>query len=151
MNYELYIPPIIKKKKTTKVQWTSEMLEELIKEFSISYNNELSKKLGISSRTLIRKARELGLEKELGFLDKRRDDISQMARKARKPNKTKGVKGWSVPGSEKTRFKPGNVPAMKTDRKVVEKVRASRNATIARDKIRRKIGLSPLTKLRLKV
>ena len=40
---------------------------------------------------------------------------------------------------------------MKTDPEVVKKVRSKRNETIRRERIRLKIGLKPLTKLKLKI
>ena len=41
------------------ITWTPEMIETLVAEFPFAYNRVLAKKLGISMRTLIRKAREL--------------------------------------------------------------------------------------------
>ena len=63
------------------------------------YNRELAKLLNVSVRSVIRKARELNIDKEPGFLEKRRDEITKMAIKAHPPQPTKGKKGWSVPNS----------------------------------------------------
>lgn len=46
------------------------------------FNRHLAKWLGVSVRTLIRKARELGLEKKPGFLEERKRDIQRMAGEA---------------------------------------------------------------------
>lgn len=127
------------------------MLNRLKNEFPTRYNRVLAADLGVSMRSLIRKARELGIEKEAGFLDKRRNEISRMANEAKPPNPTKGKKGWCVPNSEATRFKPGQPSRMKTNPDLVQKVRRKRNETIRRERIRLKIGLKPLTKLKLKV
>ncbi len=134
-----------------KISWTQEMIDLLIAEFPYSYNKELAKKIGVSWRTLIRKARELNIEKEPGFLEKRRKEITEMAVKALPPQPTKGKKGWSVPNSEQTRFKPGQISIMKTNRDVVEKVTKKRNESIARDRRRLRLGLKQLTKLKLTV
>lgn len=134
-----------------KIAWTQEMIDLLISEFPYSYNKELAKKIGVSWRTLVRKARELGLEKEPGFMDKRINEITEMAVKAHPPHPYKGKKGWCVTGSEETRFKPGQISVMKTNPEVVEKVTKKRNESIARDRRRLRLGLKPLTKLRLSV
>lgn len=144
---ELYIPP--KPKKSYKINWSTDMIEILSKKFPISFNRELAKELNVSMRTLIRKARELKLEKEPGFLEKNRKTITQMA-VANNYNKYTGVKGWSVPNSENTRFKKGRQSPMKSNPELVEKVRVKRNETIKRERIRMRLGFSPLTKLNLK-
>lgn len=146
---ELYLPPVRKKKRSWKVVWSEEMLRILQGKFPVTFNRELAKELNVSMRTLIRKARELGLDKEPGFLDKRRDTITKMA-VANNHNKYTGCKGWSVPNGEATRFKKGHESIMKTNRVVVEKVRKSRNETIRRERIRIKLELPRLTNLKLK-
>lgn len=149
--FELYLPPVKPQKQSRpKIIWTPEMFAKLTDKFPNTFNKELAEELGISWRTLIRKARELGLEKEESFLEKNKTVIQTMAKAARSPNKTKGQKGWTVPGGEKYQFKPGHIPKMKTDKSLVERVHKTRNETIRRDRIRRKIGLTPLTKFKLK-
>ena len=118
-NFELYLPPVKPKKQSRpKIKWTPEMIGKLTDKFAKTFNKELAAELGVSWRTLVRKARELKLEKEDSFLDKNRTIIQTMAKAARSPNKTKGQKGWTVPGGEKYQFKPGHIPKMKTDRSI---------------------------------
>lgn len=149
--YELSLPVVFEpKRRTAGIEWTSEMIETITSKFATTFNCDLADELCVSVRTMIRKARELGLEKEPGFLDKKRKKISQMAKDARRPNPTKGQKGWTVPGSEKYQFKPGHVPAMKNNPELIERVHRTRNETIKNGKFRLKIGLDPETKLRLK-
>ena len=126
------------------------MLVDLTKLFPVTFNKELARKMGISPRSLIRKARELSLEKETGFLKSRREAITAMATEAHPPHPHKGQKGWCVPNSEQTRYKKGNVPAMKTRPEIVTKVHRKRNLTIKRDRNRIKYNLPRLTKLNLK-
>lgn len=46
------------------IYWTGNMLSDLKRNYPTTKNKELSEILGVSVRTLIRKARELGLEKD---------------------------------------------------------------------------------------
>lgn len=149
--YELSLPIVVEpKRRTAGIKWTNEMIETITSKFATTFNRELADELGVSMRTMIRKARELGLEKEPGFLDKNRSVISKMARTARGDNPTKGQKGWSVPGGEKYRFKPGNASRMKTDPELVERVHRKRNETIREEKFRIRVGLKQKTRLNLK-
>ena len=145
---ELFLPPVLPKKRNYyRIDWTIDMIDILKDNFSTSYNKVIAKHIGVSVRSLIRKARELGLEKEEGFLEYRRDEITKMALDAHPPHPFKGVKGWCVPNGENTRFKPGNISIMTYDRNVVERCHAKRNLTIKRDRTRLSLGLDPLTKL----
>ena len=146
---ELYLPPISKQKRPYRIVWSAEMIQTLINKFPSTHNRVLAKELNVSLRSLIRKARELKIEKEPGFLEKNRAEITKMAM-ANNRNKYKGCKGWSVPNSEGTRFKKGQASLMKTDRDLVERVRRSRNETIRRERIRIQLDLPRLTKLKLK-
>lgn len=134
-----------------KIQWTPEMIQRLKFNFKYAYNKSLAIDLGVSLRSLIRKARELGLEKEEGFLDKRKNQIQSMARARRRANPTKGMKGWCVPNSEAHRFKKGNVSPMAVRQDVREKVSRSRRKLIEEEKYRIREGLDQITKLKLKL
>lgn len=127
------------------------MIDRLKKKFPTEYNRYLAIEIGVSVRTLIRKARELGIDKEPDFLEIRRDEISRLAQAFRPPNPTKGQKGWSVPNSEASRFKPGNISLMAISQVVRDKVRKSRLKTIAEERYRIREGLDQETKLKLKI
>ena len=137
--------------KGIKITWTEEMIHRLKYEFKYAYNKSLAIDLGVSWRSLVRKARELGLEKEDGFLEKRKLQIQKMARAKRGTNPTKGLKGWCVPNSEATRFKPGNISPMVKSQAVRDKVSRSRLKTIEEEKYRIREGLDQITKLKLKL
>jgi len=137
--------------KGIKVIWTQEMIDTLKNKFPIEYNKYLAISLGVSIRTLIRKARELKIDKEPGFLEIRRGEISRLASAFRPPNPTKGLKGWSVPNSEASRFKPGNISPMAVSWVVRDKVRKSRLKTIEAERYRIREGLDTITKLKLKI
>lgn len=72
----------LKKKELPGIKWTPQMLKLLTDFFPIMFNKPLAKWIGVSQRTMLRKARELGLQKQEGFLDKRRKDISRLAGEA---------------------------------------------------------------------
>jgi hypothetical protein len=134
-----------------KIEWTPEMIHRLKFEFKYAYNRALAIDLGVSPRSLIRKARELGLEKEEGFLEKRKEQIQKMAMAKRNPSPYKGIKGWCVPNSEEHRFKPGNISPMAISKDVRDKVSRSRLKTIEEEKYRIREGLDQQTKLKLRV
>lgn len=52
----------------TRIFWNTDKLDYLRRHFSTTLNDELAACLGVSHRTMIRKARELGLHKEPGWL-----------------------------------------------------------------------------------
>lgn len=147
---ELYLSTIKKQKQTRpKITWTDAMLEQLTEHFPVNYNHVIARMLKVSPRSVIRKARELSLEKEPGFLESRREEITAMAVEAHPPHPHKGEKGWHVPNGEHSRFQPGHVPAMVTDPELRIRVHKTRNETIRRDRIRAKYNLSRLTKFKL--
>lgn len=125
--------------------WTTAMTEKLVTEFPIRFSREIGKDLGLSLRTIVRKARELSLEKEPDFLDIRREQITELCIKNRAPNPTKGDKTFRIPGGEKHQFKKGQ-PRPFVD---YDKVLQTRNATIKRERLRLKYGLKQQTKLKL--
>ena len=64
----------LKKKNGSKlIEWTPEKLKLLTDFFPIMFNDALAKWLGVSRRTLTRKAKELGLKKREDFYDLKRD------------------------------------------------------------------------------
>lgn len=145
----LYLQPKPKSKGGTPIQWTSEMINIIKEKFPNTFSIDIANNLNISIRSVIRKARQLGIEKEVNFLEKNKEEIQKRSRKNRPTNKTKGLKGWSVPNSESTRFKPGNIPPNK-DPEILKKQVAARNETIRMERFRINNGLKQKTKLKLK-
>lgn len=71
----------LKKKNGNKIiEWTPEKLKQLTDFFPIMFNDALAKWLGISVKTLTRKARELGLQKREDFRELKRDVWTQRQR-----------------------------------------------------------------------
>ena len=91
---------------STSIFWNKDMLDYLRQHFPTSLNEELAGCLGVSVRTLIRKARELGLSKNPRWLKAVWDERRKWAHiEARR----KGYPGSIKPGqhlSPATEFKP---------------------------------------------
>jgi len=108
------------------IVWTDEQLKLLHDYFPTMFNKPLAKWIGVSLRTMIRKARELGLEKKPGFLDERRRDIQALASEALKKSTNvhsrfkKGVR--NNPAGE---FKPGHIESQETKAKRSEALKHS--------------------------
>jgi hypothetical protein len=124
--------------------WTPELIEKLKTEFPVRMTPELVKEWGISQRTIIRKARELGISKAENFHELNQKKINQLISENHAPNPYKGLKGWTVPGGEKFQFKKGHKPNID-----YEKATATRNETIRKEKLRLKYGLKQKTNIKL--
>jgi len=75
----------LKKKMGNKlIEWTPQKLKLLTDFFPIMFNDALAKWLGISIRTLTRKARELGLKKRDNFHELKKDKIRERQSEALK-------------------------------------------------------------------
>ena len=92
----------------TRIYWSSSMLQHLRRHFATTTNADLAIDLGVSVRTLIRKARELGLAKSPEWFS----DVSrQHCRVMHAINKIHGNSGMFRKGthpSPATEFKPGH-------------------------------------------
>ena len=55
---------------STRLHWSRDMLDYLARHYGTSRNADIAGELGVSPRTMIRKARELGLKKSSGWLRK---------------------------------------------------------------------------------
>lgn len=90
------------------IKWTDEMIETLKRKYPTELNTLLAEELDMSTRTLTRVAKKMGLEKEPGYKNRHKEYIYTKAAANRRPNRYKGKKGWTIPGSEKYQFKPGH-------------------------------------------
>ena len=124
--------------------WTDTMLERLQAEYPVSYNRDLARDLGVSHRTLIRKASELGIEKEPDFITKRLDEIERMAQRAAAKVPRPYMKGRH--NNLKNEFKPGHKESAETR---ARRIAALKDAAY-RDKVRLKYGLPQRTKWPIK-
>ena len=94
--------------RSTHIFWNQDMLGFLRRHFATSINDELAECLGVSPRTVVRKARELGLHKDpvwlAGIWDERR--VMANAKVRRLGNSGQFAKGQRRHPS--TEFKPGH-------------------------------------------
>ena len=99
------------------------MLDYLKQHYATTLNEELAGCLGVSRRTMIRKARELGLQKDKAWLasvwEKRRKMATvESKRKGFPSGFKKGVRNF--PDGE---FKKGHIESEETKRKRIESVK----------------------------
>ena len=91
----------------TRIFWSKQMTDFLKTHFATTLNEELAGCLGVSIRTIVRKARELGLTKDKTWLDGIWDERRVMAHAE---SKRKGYPGTFKKGqhaSPATEFKKG--------------------------------------------
>ena len=126
------------KKRSYGIVWTDGMIELLKTYFPTMTNLSLSRLIGVSVRTLNRKAAELGLEKAPDFREINARAISERISSALKRKGKFGnqfVKG--VRYNPEGEFKPGHKESPETK----EKRRASLRETWRRKKILKRYGL----------
>lgn len=100
----------LKKKMGNKqIEWTPQKLKLLTDFYPIMFNEALAKWLGISIRTLSRKAKELGLKK--------RDDFRELKKEAWRQRQSEALKKVECA----TRFKKGQHPSPATEFKKGQK------------------------------
>lgn len=93
---------------STRIFWNPEMLTYLRRHFPTTLNEELAGCLGVGVRTMIHKARELGLVKDPAWLKAQWDERRKLAHIA---SKRKGFPGRFVKGQHANpdgEFKPGH-------------------------------------------
>lgn len=123
--------------------WTSQMLSDLRRLFARTKNEELAGILGVGVSTMVRKARELGLEKDGEWLSGMWRDHVRMAHMM---SRALGYPGRIMPGEHRNpdgEYKAGRVHSEEDRRKISEGNR--RNWMLhkreRRTKIRRTRGL----------
>ena len=90
---------------STKIYWSQPMLDKITRYYHNTKNDKLAEHLGVSSRTLTRKARELGLTKDEDFMTEVSTEGLKLAHFL---NKIKGNPGMIKKGehrSPSTEFK----------------------------------------------
>jgi hypothetical protein len=92
-----------------RIHWSTSMTDYLRRHYPTSLNEELAGCLGVSMRTMIRKARELGLEKDPTWLREVWDERRKLAHII---SKRKGYPGGFVKGQRANHdgeFKAGRI------------------------------------------
>lgn len=108
---------VVHKGYSTRIYWSTDMLDYLRRHFATTLNEELAGCLGVSQRTMIRKARELGLQKDPTWLQQVWDERRIMAHII---SRKKGYPGGFVKGvrnSPETEFKKGHTASPEVKQK----------------------------------
>lgn len=85
---------------TRRISWSRQMIDDLKRMFPDHLNHDVAEFLGVSPRTVIRKARELGLNKDGEWLRKIWDD---RRRQAHMVSRLMGYPGAIQPGEHRSR------------------------------------------------
>ena len=102
---------------SVRIYWSKDMLDYLKQHYATTLNEELAGCLGVSVRTMKRKAKELGLEKDSGWLRGVYDERRRMAMSAWKRKGKPGAFKKGVRSSPATEFKKGHTESEETKAK----------------------------------
>lgn len=93
---------------SVRIHWSPQMLAYLRRHYATTLNEELAGCLGVSPRTMIRKARELGLEKDPSWLRGIWDERRLMAHAVSRSKGYPGSFRKGVRNNPEGEFKPGH-------------------------------------------
>ena len=123
----------------------------MVAHFKHTKNSEIAERFGISVRTVNRIAAHLGLTKTPQFMRKCLLETAAAANRSHRINGTYPPKGYKIPNSEKTRFKPGEKPidrlGPKREAERLAKSAVSRRELFRLERARALYGLPRQTKL----
>ena len=105
------------------IHWSKDMLDYLKQHYATTLNEELAGCLGVSPRTMIRKARELGLEKDKAWLHGVYEERRRMAMSAYKRKGCPNAFRKGVRSSPATEFKKGHTESEETKTKRIAAVK----------------------------
>lgn len=139
--------------KTVKIVLTPQQERWLTNHFRHTKNSECAERLGISPRSVVRIARQLGLTKSRQFMAKCQSETSKAAQLSHLQNGTYPPKGFRIPRSEVGQFKPGVTSlqrlGVKKEAERLRKSAESRRATVKKERARIVWGFEQKTKLKL--
>lgn len=154
-NVVLYDPdvPVVKpKRRTTKITFTDEQRDWLIEHFPTTLNKDCAGYLGVSMRTMIRFARELGLEKDPAWLHGVFMERCSMMAEANRGEGNHGTANLLKYGKA-YRFKKGVSPRQRLgderEKERIAKSVASLRETRRKERMRVNWGLEQQTKLKI--
>lgn len=108
---------------SVRIHWNKDMLDYLKQNYATTLNEELAGCLGVSPRTMIRKARELGLEKDKVWLRGIYEERIRMAMAIAKKNGNPGGFKKGVRYHTDGEFKKGHVESDETKAKRIASVK----------------------------
>lgn len=155
MSYVLYDPeaPVIRpKRRTTKIVLTPEQQDWLREHFATTLNKEIAAHLGVSLRTTVRLARELGLEKDPAWFH---GVVMERCAMMAEANRGEGNAGKAnlLKYGKAHYFKPGVSSRERLgderERERIEKSAAARRETVRKELQRIRWGFDQQTRLKL--
>ena len=114
---------VVHKGYSTRIYWSTDMLDYLRRHFPTTLNEELAGCLGVSQRTMIRKARELGLKKDEAWLQQVWDERRRLAQAISKRKGYPGCFQKGVHSSPDTEFKKGHTASPEVKQKQSDSMR----------------------------
>lgn len=131
------------RKGVNRLHWNSAMINKLHDLFPVMKTEDLAIDLGVSPRTVVRKARELGISKDPQWLSDVWEENRRLAQTINRIHPNKGSENFVKLGAAH-RFKPGHPPVQLSEEAKLRLHR--RKAAIIRENTRRrKKGLPKLT------
>ena len=121
-----------------RIYWSRQMLDDLRAMYPNTFNTELAHILGVSSRTMIRKARELGLRKDTEWLTCVYRENVRVAHCMNKVHGNKGQFKKGVRSSPETEFKSGTHKPLTDEQEAKRRESLKRSWCLRRAKERRK-------------
>ena len=139
--------------KTVKIVLTPQQERWLTNHFKHTKNSECAERLGISPRSVVRIARQLGLSKSRQFMAKCQQATAEAAQISHRRNGTYPPKGFKIPNREAGQFKAGVSSrerlGAKREAERLRKAAETRRATIKKERARIVWGFEQRTKLKL--
>ena len=108
---------------STKYYWSPQQLDYLRRHYPNTANEELAGCLGVCVRTMMRKAREIGLSKDPAYIRRIGEAGRNIARAVNKRNGNPGQFRKGEHRSPGTEFKPGQKHKEATKAKIAEALR----------------------------
>lgn len=96
---------------STRLYWGEERTKDFKRLFPFNTNEDMAIEMGCSVRTVVRRAREMGLEKDAYWLQKVQDRNRKLAQGVNKLCGNKADLTNFLEASKKYRFKPGTCPS----------------------------------------
>ena len=121
-----------------RIYWSRQMVDDLKAMYPNTFNYDLAHILGVSSRTMIRKARELGLEKDREWLTGVYRENVRVACCLNKVHGNKGQFKKGVRSSPDTEFKSGRRKTLTDEQETKRRESLKRSWCLRRAKERRR-------------
>lgn len=124
-----------------KIKWTERQLDNLRRYYPHEFNDVAALMCGVSIRTLIRKARELGLTKDPDFMEVKDLQIRERLSRALRRNPNRGrFKPGEHPCPEHE-FKPGHTQSVQVKQKRIASLKATWERKKREARLRRDYGI----------